>query len=735
MLIKMLTKKTCYEYSIVGLIYLFVAFALFLPIISNPVKTTLGATYDVYQNMWNYWWVGYSLSNHLNLYYTKLLEWPVGANLAYMTLQPITGILSLPFQAVSLPFAYNVMFFLGFLISGIGAYALAKYITNDKYAAFLGGFVFTFSAFHIAQSYGHGQWFFIGWIALFIYFFIKMIETKGNERYFMGIISGVMLVLVVLMGDVEPGLITFMTALAILAAYILSKEERKKALSKEFAYAFAIMVLTAAILGSWGFYPILKAALSNEAISIISEMNSIQNNMAWSDNLLSFFLPSYYNSIFNGLASHEYYFIYSIGGPQDRIAYIGYTALALALYGAYRSFKKSKLWIAIGMLFLLLALGPFVEIGPFLTPIPTLYLIYHAIPLINFIREPGRFDVIIELAIAMLAAIGFASLREKMKWHDKKSLYAAMLILCTLYIIESAGIPINSTYTPHIPQFIKAESTYPGNFSTLILPALPQPNNESPAEYMSQADYYTTVLHKPILGGYITRENATQEGILLNLPIVMYATSLQYGEQYITPVKENLTVMGLQTLLQLENYNTYYVILENKAFKGAKFYQIYGLLRSMFSKPIYQSQNITVFFVPNLQNQSYITNYTGFFPLPIMESWAAVTTREGVGWLPLNGQGIIEALYKGPQNSTYNMHIRFEALSQPHSKLYIGIAIGNTLYKTIYLNTSSELSSYQENVSVPYSQIGYIIAFIEPSIIYSNGKISGATFLYNITIT
>ena len=81
------------------------------------------------------------------------------------------------------------------------------------------------------------------------------------------------------------------------------------------------------------------------------------------------------------------------------------------------------------------------------------------------------------------------------------------------------------------------------------------------------------------------------------------------------------------------------------------------------------------------------------------------------------------------------MHISFEALSQPYSKLYIEIAIGNTLYKTIYLNTSSGLSSYHENVSVPYNQIGYTIAFIEPSITYSNGIISGATFLYNITVT
>ncbi|MGC8687633.1 MAG: hypothetical protein ACP5RM_02955 [Candidatus Micrarchaeia archaeon] len=732
-----MNRRAFYEYTVAGTIYLAVALALFLPIIRNPYSTVVGSTYDVYQNMWDYWWIKYAIANHLNIYYTMLLGWPYGINLAYMTLQPLTGLVSIPFQLVSLPFAYNAMFFLGFLITGIGAYALAKQATGNKYAAFIAGFVFAFSAFHIAQSYGHAQWFFLGWIPLFIYFFIKMLESNGTEKYKMASAAGVMFVLVVFMGDIEPGLIAAFAALAIMLAYALFRETRKKLLDIRVLYALVIMSTTALILGSFGFYHLFNALMMKGSTATINEMNSIQNNMQWSDNLLSFFLPSYYNSIFNSYAVHDYYYIYGIGGPQDRVSYIGYIAIALALYGIYKSFASTKILIVIAIIFALLALGPFVQIGPINTHIPTLYLAYHKLPFVNFVREPGRFDAIVELAVAVTAAIGFDALQKKTKITSGKKLYLMIAIICALYLIESAGAPISSTFTPHVPAFIKTESTYKGNFSTLILPALPQPNNDSPAEFTAQSDYYTTVLHKPIIGGYITRENSTLMASTSDIPIVIYATSLQYGIPYSTPLKANATLMAVQTMVPLRIYNTDFVIIENKAFSNNEFASLYNLSRFMFSEPVYQSPNITVFFAPNMLRNPVIANFTGFIPMALMNTWGNAKTPYGIGWFPGSGGiGVITAAFDGPQKKSYNMHLGFDTLAQQNSKIDITVTLGsNTTYRTILANVPTGISKYSANLTLPYSPYGYDINFYEPSAIYTNGEVANITFISNITVT
>ncbi|MCL4364756.1 hypothetical protein M1590_00300 [Candidatus Marsarchaeota archaeon] len=145
------------EYAFICLIYLAIAILLFLPEIGNVFTTVPGNNADVYQNMWNLWWAKYALLNaHTNIYSnTTILFYPLGFNLVFQTLSPISGWISIPFQFISLEFAYNVLFFLGFVVGGFGAFLLIEYILKNRIAAFLGGVFFSFSSFHIAYSINH----------------------------------------------------------------------------------------------------------------------------------------------------------------------------------------------------------------------------------------------------------------------------------------------------------------------------------------------------------------------------------------------------------------------------------------------------------------------------------------------------------------------------------------------------------------------------------------------------
>src|SRR5271155_5508279 len=141
-------KKKVIDYKIyflVALIYLLLAFVRFDKIAANITTTVPGATGDTFQNLWGLWWVGYALFHlHNGIYFTKLLFWPTGANLVYQTMSPIGSLLVYPLEIVSVPFAYNSLFFIGFVIAGVTTFILVDYLVKNKYAAFMAGVFFSF---------------------------------------------------------------------------------------------------------------------------------------------------------------------------------------------------------------------------------------------------------------------------------------------------------------------------------------------------------------------------------------------------------------------------------------------------------------------------------------------------------------------------------------------------------------------------------------------------------------
>ncbi len=87
------------EYSLVALAYLLVSMAFFWPLLGGITSTVPGSGGDVFQSLWELWWVPYSLFTlHASPYVTNLIFYPAGANLATQTFAPIAGIFSALFQ-------------------------------------------------------------------------------------------------------------------------------------------------------------------------------------------------------------------------------------------------------------------------------------------------------------------------------------------------------------------------------------------------------------------------------------------------------------------------------------------------------------------------------------------------------------------------------------------------------------------------------------------------------------
>jgi hypothetical protein len=76
--------------------------------------------------------------------------------------------------------SYNVLFLLGMLLSGVGAWALARWITGDAAASLLAGFVYAFNPWRLAQI-PHIQFQWGAFLPLFLLFLLKYVDEQRRR--------------------------------------------------------------------------------------------------------------------------------------------------------------------------------------------------------------------------------------------------------------------------------------------------------------------------------------------------------------------------------------------------------------------------------------------------------------------------------------------------------------------------------------------------------------------------
>lgn len=593
-------------------IYLVIALVMFWNISSNIGSQVVNGGGDVYQSMWGLWWVPFSLFTlHQSPYLTSYLFAPVGANLAAETMSPLAGIITAPLQAlVGVAVTYNFLFFTSFALGGLFMFMLARYLVKNNYAAFIAGLIFAFSPMHIAQSYSHLQWTIIEFIPLFILYFLLMIRTR-KKKY--ALYAAITFVLLSFAGDIEQGIMMLSFAAVSLILFVVL--ERKEVLNRQAILNVALVVVFTLVIAS----PFLISIVHhlNSALSSAGQLSDVAHNMLYADNLASFFVPSYYNGIFHNASLGYVNSVYALTyqGAQyspditEKISYLGYSVIFLALLALYHEHRKNKMrdiifWIAIIVVFGLLALGPYIQIGTSSTPIPTLYALYRDIPLFNLIREPGRFDIVVTVALAVLAAIGFEHLT-KTKYN--KSTLGLAILFTALILIEYNGTPLSSSFASMLTTNAQIPSAYhqfgnltTGNSSVLLLPTLPNFTTGS-FLYPGISMYYQTAFKKPLFGGYTTRENSTQAQLLENVPLVVSAGYLESGQGFLFPypIREDYSNLSI---FWLSAYNVGTVAVNNNAYNQIELANLLSYLDNLFGNPVYQDANVTVFSATGIEN-------------------------------------------------------------------------------------------------------------------------------------
>jgi hypothetical protein len=212
--------------------------------------------------------------------------------------------------------------------------------------------------------------------------------------------------------------------------------------------------------------------------------------------------------------------------PSERVVFVGYGVLALAIYAAWRlrANLRVRFWIFAALATWVLSLGPILQVLgksriPLLgVPMPLPYALLYQLPLLNIARTPSRLAVLTMLAMGVLAAFALAALLSR---NRKRSRVKAARTFDRRHIVIAAGLPLLilfeflaipfRTVPPgwEVPIYrqIAAE---PGRFALLELPLRPV------GDYMA----YQTIHGKPIIGGFLARQ--PPDPILEQTPALTY---------------------------------------------------------------------------------------------------------------------------------------------------------------------------------------------------------------------
>ena len=495
-----------------GIIFLF--FLLLSVAMTWPVAAHLGSSYaggrgDLLVHQWTFWWIKQALLTGQNPFYTTMLYAPEGVSLLSHNIAWLNIAFWLPLQAVIGGIAaYNVMFILVFALNGFAMYLFSRDLIENTGAAFVAGLVFGFWPYTMSH-YDHPNMILLFALPLSM-IYLRRLMLQQRWRY--ALLTGLF---VALLGISRWQLLIMASPLLICyALYLLATipaAQTKKSFAK-LATTGGIALLLMLPLA----LPLIQSQLQENAQDIAMD----DRNNGRTD-LLSYIIPPPIYNRFLGEAALQTNPIFSQG--YDLIAantyympFIGFTTLLLAAIGVISRWRLSRFWLAMSLLYILLALGSHLAINGniYLEGLP--YGLIENTVIGDFIRRPHRHNVILGLPVGILAGWGFVALIEKAPTAVRnKRIWGvtAVFLIILLLFAENRLFGRRDTAPYFVPAWYQTIANDGEQYGVLDLPTNDRTFDKS---YMS----YQISHGKPLAVGHVSRQPATAHDFLDGVPFL-----------------------------------------------------------------------------------------------------------------------------------------------------------------------------------------------------------------------
>lgn len=540
---------------------------------------------------WTLAWDNYKLLNDpLELFQANIF-YPNNNTLTYSEHAFGISLLSLPAYILSNgnpAIGFNFVMLLSYFLNSFTAYLLVKYLTKSRSAGIIGGIIFGFSSYKIF-NFVHLQNMPVFYMPLLLLFMYRYLETK-KLRYIIGV--GMCLLIQSLSSWYHMIFIFLLFGLFILYFWSRKRFEKKD------IFRFGAVLIGVFVIILPFAIPYFQFNKENQSEYKIDEVKT------YSADLGGYLLPSP-----NTFLGSEVLPILRITKTSwsENFNFIGYIALFLSIISfiqvkgkgkftfEFKIEKNKLIFVAVGFIFFILSLGPFLRLHDVTTRIPLPYfVIYHLLPSIRFIRVVSRFSTVVFLMVSILSGFGYLKLEQRLK---KKFLKITVLLAFTcLILLEYFPFADYRKYTDvsNIPEVYNEVKNNPEVKALVELPIDVGPFVTT--GYIYWAGYHI----KPIVNGYSgfqPSEYPDLVNIITQFPDTLSLAKLKnIGVTHLITnpdYQKNLSTEYLELVFEAEGYKLY-KIKDN--IDEARFYydNFTNTISQNFGEVVYSKNDIEV---------------------------------------------------------------------------------------------------------------------------------------------
>ncbi|MBN1123210.1 MAG: hypothetical protein JXJ17_19215 [Anaerolineae bacterium] len=461
---------------------------------------------DQVAKVWGFWYSKEALTHGTNPAFFNTLAYPDGYYSPIRQASLTMHILLLPVEVMFSPVAaYNIGFLLTYILTGVAGYYLCKDITGHRAAALFGGVLIMVFPSRVAQAVaGHVETANLALPLLYFLFLRRTILLPSiKNAVWMGVAFSLACMLhltitVYVMLPLSAFLVPVM--LSILRKGDFFNREVWKMLLIGAGIALAIML---------PFYiPMLRFSLNPPDYAFEGGANL----PALSTDLLGFITPSPDNPVLTalGLVPKQTREVMGFFLPEIT-AYLGLVPLAFTVLSLVRGREESRGWLLVGLVAMLLSLGPVLKVWGGLIPSPwspeqplTLpYALLAKLPVFSLGRTPGRFNLVTGMALAIVASDGVRVFLENARpWKTIVFSLAALIMMVEyLYVFPMEVYPVVE------PAAVRRLASMTPDGAVLNVPV----GDRYTSHY---AIFYQTSHSWPIMDGYSDREIPNRPGVL-----------------------------------------------------------------------------------------------------------------------------------------------------------------------------------------------------------------------------
>ena len=472
-----------------------------------------GRSEDPWVNAWHVEWMRASIREMHTPFFAPRLHWPIGAEMYWHSQMPTKTLLSvilLPFMGVIE--AANMIVFSTFVLSGVTAWWLIRDVlrragragARADVAAFVGASVLNFSRYHFCHAHAHMNLAAIEALPVFVLCALRYFEVRASRWWLVGAGASALYAMGCELYYVYY-LAMFMLCWVVIALWREGSLLRRSNLrdpivvrSLHLAGVSAIFCLPIAVPLIMHLRPApwsIHGSSSYPADPLMLVTPDVLSRWV-------FLLPEPIATAFSKLQN-------GILNDVEGGLFVGFVTMALAFIGARRNWAIVRSWVLIGGVFLLLSLGPFLNLGGvdtipaqlivlfvvaglWLSPrirqsprgrevmllllalavllfvfgmstdgaavtvrVPLPYLFFkHVAPFFSRGGMPVRFLLMTQLCLGVLVGFGVLEITERIGTRFKRFRWAALACLVTALIavnVESMNRPFEMVTVPPPP--------------------------------------------------------------------------------------------------------------------------------------------------------------------------------------------------------------------------------------------------------------------------------------------